>query len=240
MKPSPFLLLLALALGSVVATSCQAPHRDHAASGHICRGGSDADPTAECADEGDGYEEWTEQEEVDVEELRRELDRARRRLEIARLDARSAVADAEFALEEARADLRDWEGFSAPEELDEVRRELQALRDALQDAEDELAQLRLMYEGDDLAEATASLVLDRAQRDVERRREEVAAAERALAHVERVEHPRRREELEHAIRLAEWAEAAARAQAELDLAEAEEEVAALEEELAELEAEGDD
>ncbi len=240
MRPTRLLLLLAIAPWALAVPSCQAPHHDCTATGHTPRSGDEFDAAEAHTDQDDGPEEWSEQDGDDAEDLRRELDRARRRLEIVRLDAQSSVADAEFALEAARADLRDWEGFTAPEELDEARRELQALHDALQDAADELAQLRLMYEGDDLAEATASLVLDRARRDVERRREEVAAAERTLAHLERVEHPRRRAELEHAVRLAELAAAAAREQAELDLAEAEEEVASLEEELADLEVEGDD
>lgn len=92
-----------------------------------------------------------------------------------------ALADAERAVTEAREDLLRWKDEELP---DLVRGDTLALRrrqHSIDDAQDELTQLELMYADDELVQATEEIVLRRSRRDLAQQRDEFQLAERRSA-----------------------------------------------------------
>lgn len=184
---------------------------------------------------------------VDLEQLERDLARARIRLEIARLEAGSArakaVGEVDFAQVELDLAREDLERFSAEirqRRVAEAQLDLQTARDRAQEAQDELAQIEIMYDGQDLDDLTAEFVVSRGRRQAQRAQARIALQEAAFANLR--DHELRQEEarLTLAVRRKELALDQARIGAqvtdqrqELAIDEAEQAVADLEEKLAE-------
>jgi len=123
-----------------------------------------------------------------------ELEQRRRRTE---LEQQSAVAQEAVALAQAERELRlaseDLQRFRAeerPRRLAEDALDLQQSADGLLETREELAQLEMMYEGSELGDATAEIVLNRTRRRLQRAEERHALRERRSAEVREVTLPR--------------------------------------------------
>lgn len=92
---------------------------------------------------------------------RRAFDRKLREFNLDRDDARYRVA-------QAKDELTWYRDTELKMRMEELERNMQASRDRLQDAKEELEQLEKMYKSDDLTEETEEIVLKRTQRRVAR------------------------------------------------------------------------
>ncbi|UCG32816.1 MAG: hypothetical protein JSU68_14260 [Phycisphaerales bacterium] len=128
-----------------------------------------------------------DQEEKEAEaqaEDRRKLAKLERDIEIARqklvkaqvagkhgqIQNQVAVAEAERELELEQRRLATFERRSAPNRIEWSRLGLLRAEDRLKEAEEELAQLELMYAEEDFADQTKEIVLERGRRRLERSR----------------------------------------------------------------------
>ncbi|UCG32784.1 MAG: hypothetical protein JSU68_14095 [Phycisphaerales bacterium] len=141
--------------------------------------------------------------------------------------------------------LRDFEGHNAPQRIEEARLELRRAEDSVKDAEEELAQLEMMYAEEDLADKTREIVLERGRRRLERARRDLDLKRTALANLEEHDLPREAAELRaQAADKASELEGLQRASEtnlldkQIALMEAEAEVTRLQAEIDELDEEG--
>lgn len=191
------------------------------------------------AEEADAAEE--------IAELESELESVRQDLKLAMLSMDSMLVEhdlaqkqALFYREDAIATLQSYRMQDGEAARDEAKLELQYQKDSLADSEEELRQLSMMYDLNNLADATAQIVMERSARSVDRQKMEVNMAEKALAHYLEFGEPREHRDLEREADLAgleldalQLAHAYEHAEAERELKDLRAEVAELEKELAE-------
>ncbi len=147
----------------------------------------EAAPAEEAAPES---EEKKEDPEAILEKIRtseHKLKIAELKLEVAMMDADTSRQSAEttrrHALEEleiASAKLEQYETIDARNEIEQAELALRGARDRAQEAAEELAQIELMYEGQDLDDRTAEFVVQRGRRNAERAAARIAIDERRL------------------------------------------------------------
>lgn len=170
------------------------------------------------------------------------LQKARFDLENQEVSSRDAVAKSEAELELATAKLALFEESEAPARLQKERLDLHDARDSLDDAQEELAQLEMMYGEEDLADKTREIVLRRGQRRLERSRKRLELKERELRTLEAGTLPQDRtklvvekEEKGRALEAARRAAEASLLEKRIGLVQVENEMARLREEIAALE-----
>lgn len=201
------------------------------------------------AQDPDEEEIW-EEELRDPAEIREEIQGLRR--EQAATLARHAIADfehqmrtmeARFALENAQADLTAFETYQMRADLAASELEVSAMKDGVQDAEEELQQLEQMYGENELADRTAEIVLRRGRRELETTRLELRLAEEAHRQQVQVVMPREQLAMHQALRssemdlrLADLEQDAKNLEQADELLDLEEQIRALTVELAEAEA----
>ncbi|KAA3613477.1 MAG: hypothetical protein DWQ01_02840 [Planctomycetota bacterium] len=200
-------LLLSLLLGN---TACVINVRDQ--DGKIRR---------EAQEDSEHWEDSAEEEDHEFRELREAVEQARRELEIARLDmqaneleTRLKLQGAELELVRAQADLENFRTVRAPMMRQQTEQSLQSSRDSLLETEEEMQQLEMMYGADELADATAEIVLARTKRRLERARQSLALEEMEAKNNLEFDLPREEQELEQAVQEAEVGLANARLEIE--------------------------
>ncbi|MHC4823737.1 MAG: hypothetical protein ACYTEP_06935 [Planctomycetota bacterium] len=141
----------------------------------------------------------TPQELVD---LKQELALAELRMEAALRAQDLGLLQAEIEHTAAQADLQAYNTHGREAAKAQAELDLNHQKDRLADTEEELEQLSMMYEINQLADATAQIVMDRATRDIERQRTGLAMAEKAHRYWLEFGEPREMRDLEDAARLA--------------------------------------
>jgi RND family efflux transporter MFP subunit len=166
--------------------------------------------------------------EKDLEIATRAL--AQRREDARRAEEAAAVAMTQAELEKSAADERLAHFLETDRDLrvKESEERLRGTRDNVQDQEEELAQLRKMYRGDDVVEETEEIVMKRAERALARTKLWLGFQETRHRVLVDLELPRERRSIELDVRRTSLALDALRAkqgtaleQARLDLAKAE-------------------
>ena len=181
--------------------------------------------------------------------IERKLRVAQSRLELARLKADSGAREMEDKLRKAAAEV---EGAEAKLELFALTRAnrlasselgLRSTRDRAQEAEDELAQIEIMYKDQDLDDLTAEFVVSRGRRNAERARARIAIQEAEHQALENHELPQEQRtlslalmnakaalaQLSHENKIGEQSQAIALMEAEHAIAGLREEIEALDE-----------
>jgi hypothetical protein len=190
--------------------------------------------------------EDAEDKRVQRGKLQRELAIARIKKEQAELardlqeaDDRDALADVTIELDIATKKLRQLQGKDGPARIERARFELQIARDSFQEAGEELAQLKMMYAETDLADKTKEIVIQRAERRLERAKWDLTMKEKALDTLETTALPleldEARKSVDQATRKLEDQKRTTRANSlekRIGVLNAEEEIAKLEEEIA--------
>lgn len=194
------------------------------------------------------------QREQKLARLRRDLEMARLRRTKAQLVLANAeaafeqtVAKAESELAIAREKLRIFDEFRQPNRVARAELDLQRAEDRMQNDTEELQQLEIMYSDEQLADQTKEIVIDRAKRQLQRTQRDLELRRQELRTLVEVTLPLEREELELQVTQKEHALAQARRnhetrqmdnavaakKAEAELIKLEEEIVDLEEEIAE-------
>ena len=128
-------------------------------------------------------------------------------LELDRQQAAAKVAAVKLAteVELARQKLDQFDRTEAPLRVAKAKLEFERSRDQLAEAEEELAELQMMYKDADLADKTRDIVLHRSERRLARQRDALELASRDLEVLQQQTLPleRRRLELDLAARTAE-------------------------------------
>jgi len=158
-------------------------------------------------EEDDDLDEGTVSTQRDkVEDLQRKFHKAEIKMEIARFQRELAEdeqhhqeREEERAVEEARRELHLFERFGEPEKRHQAQQSLGRARNGLRDAEAELEQLTTLYEGSELEDGTAELVLTRGRVGLERARRSLQQEERDHELTMQIEIPHEREALERAL-----------------------------------------
>lgn len=166
-------------------------------------------------------------------------------LAIAHQDAGDAesMSKAEVEHELALKKLGNFDERDAPARLEKAGLDLRRSQDRLQEAEEELAQLEMMYTENDLADKTAEIVLRRGKRRIQRSRADLAIKQKGLQTLEQRTLPLEGEELRstlsqkmHAIENARRQTASNALDKRIELMSAEAEIARIEAEIAEIDA----
>jgi len=141
-----------------------------------------------------------------VDELERKLKLARARLEIKHLEEKAFVQSqenqvrfAEAAVAMAEAKLAKFREVDAPNKLASAELDLQTSRDRAQEAQDELAQIEIMYAEQDLDDLTAEFVVSRGRRSAERAQARIAIEETSFQALRERELPQEEAQLELAL-----------------------------------------
>jgi hypothetical protein len=153
-------------------------------------------------DPGD-WEEDRAAIEAEARDASRELRLAQAHLELLEVEQAAARMEAEFALEEAREALSSYRDFGADMERQESELDLMGMETQLAEAREEREQLALMYEANELADATVQIVLDRADRSIAEQDRALDLARRAHEHMQAVERPQVMRQLDRDLRRAE-------------------------------------
>ncbi|MCP4094143.1 MAG: hypothetical protein GY747_11905 [Planctomycetes bacterium] len=185
--------------------------------------------------------EYSEEEYGDAEQ---ELADARLQMELSHLRMAAMLTDhnysmisAEAEVSSSRAALQAFVDYEAELESEMMALEIEHTRDGVSDAQEELAQLTSMYERNDLADATAQVVLERAARSIERQKTQLAISQKTFQAWTAFGKAYQQQELGHSVSLAQANLEATMANQELDRAELEAEIAELAKTIKELEAE---
>ena len=130
----------------------------------------------------------------DLTALKFSLKMAQRKLEgtelsgtIGLMEAERSVESAQRAVADAEAELENLTGYTAPRRVAQAELGLERSAGRLDDARAELQQIIQMYEGEEFAESSKELVINRSRRSVEL---SVELERQALKHLETVELPR--------------------------------------------------
>lgn len=200
---------------------------------------TEVDTTQERADEAAAAEAAEEESEApdpaELAKLEHGLKSAQIKLEIARLELESAriqqdqsLAHERTKLELAEAELANYLAIEMPNRLEGEQLSLRGAKDSAKDAEDELAQLEIMYAEQDLEEMTREYVISRGRRRAARAMGRIAIAEREMEALESFELPSKRAKLEmgrtqarESVEAAERSNAVAMMRKELALSDAE-------------------
>lgn len=112
---------------------------------------------------------------------------------------RLAARVAEEDLSSAEAGLKWWDDVDGKQMLQAAELAVKTARDAVGDQEDELEQLRKMYQSEELTTATADIVIRRALRQLERGKIQLGMAEARAEKVKNQDHPVTRQKLVQSI-----------------------------------------
>jgi len=104
-------------------------------------------------------------------------------------DVKETAENAEKELELAAEKLARFKEFDAPNRIARAELTLKNMRDAAEEAKEELKQLELMYEEQDLEDKTREFVINRGKRNLERRKQSLAIEERGLVSLKEHEIP---------------------------------------------------
>lgn len=118
------------------------------------------------------------------------LEQARMALESARESAALAEKHARVELELAMGKMTQYAEVDSKNKIEQAELSLRGARDRAHEAAEELAQIELMYEGQDLDDRTAEFVIARGKRNAERAARQIAIQERSLASLAEHEVPR--------------------------------------------------
>ncbi len=156
-------------------------------------GGGDqpAAPVASAAEEEAAADNNKEDTAAKRTELNQRLAIAQLKLEKAKMDVADQETDASDRLRQAteelelaRARLTQFETLDSPARLAEARLSLRSVKDRKQEADEELAQIEIMYEAQDLDDKTSEYVVARGRRNAERMAESVAIQEKETESLE--------------------------------------------------------
>jgi predicted small secreted protein len=139
----------------------------------------DKDPAAERKDL---------ERKIEIAELK--LEQAETEAETHESTAAAAVDSAKEELEIARSKLAEFQEFDSPTKLGRAQLSLQSARDMTEEANEELAQLEIMYEEQDLEDRTREFVINRGKRNAERRARMLELETQSLESLEKYELPR--------------------------------------------------
>ena len=142
----------------------------------------------------------------ELAKLEREREVAATKLEIARLELESTRVQQEQGLVHERtklalaeAELANFLDIEKPNRLASEELSLQGSRDSAMEAEEELAQLEIMYAEQDLEEKTREFVISRGKRRAARAAARIVIAERELQALADFELPSKQRKLEMAV-----------------------------------------
>lgn len=190
MKHCSLLLGLALSMGAL-GSSCVAP-------GGVFVADSGNTTTAPRSSDDDASElEWklkVSERELQLEELD-----AERKI----MSAESDVDGAKFKVEQARLALVHFAGPESEQQLTQAAIGLQSSANRLQEATDELAEIKAMYAADDFAKSAEELVVARSERNLGLAQERYGAQKAAYEHLQNGTLPKKRGALERALHDAE-------------------------------------
>ncbi len=176
---------------------------------------------------------------LDPAPFRRQVEAAETELRVARAALAKAAADLELggrsdALALARAEAEAADAQTALRVFDEVEGKhlveqaelsVKMNRDRVKDQEEELDQLRKMYKSEELTNATAEIVVRRAERALDQTRTFLRMAEESAVVVRTVKHPQQRRGLQAAVEEEKAALASLKAAHALSLVQREAELA---------------
>jgi len=176
--------------------------------------------------------------------LERELIATRRKIEIAALERENALLAEQrevvrlgAELEVAQSRLAIFREMTLPTKTRSADLDLQSQRHHLQDAQDELRQLEMLYAGSELEDRTAEVVLARGRRQLEQTQGRLEVAETDRNRIVERELPLEAGEKERELGKAEFAVAQHQRGMAISQMKAEAELAELREKLAETERE---
>lgn len=187
-------------------------------------------------------QEPTELEAVEADhDPAAELALAKRDLSVAKLRMEHLLSEQELSRlqtemdhVEAVAALQEFNVYGKEAAMQQAALDLQYSKDDLADSEEELRQLSMMYDANDLADATAQIVMDRATRGIERQRKALELAEKETANWLKYGLPREFSDIKNAELLAAAEKNLLFLTQTLDLKEMEIEIDDLEQEIKEL------
>ncbi|UCF34255.1 MAG: hypothetical protein JSV78_02920 [Phycisphaerales bacterium] len=176
--------MLVLSAFTILLGACAAPRNGEEVTVAPSQENAKKDAADKEKDEAKKKEKERKKNERKLARLQRELDVARRALEKARLDLEYTEITTQEAITEAQKQLdlsvERFENFktkAAPMRIAQSEQRLQRTRDALQESEEEVAQLELMYGQEDFADKTKEIVLERGKRRLQRTRESLTLTE---------------------------------------------------------------
>ncbi|MGE4619899.1 MAG: hypothetical protein AAEJ04_08860 [Planctomycetota bacterium] len=250
---TPLLLMLFLFSGCIVVQSDATRVDEETGALHVdLRSGEDAPE-----DDSQGTDDDSADAESDskiaemrekVEAQERKLEETETKMEIAEME-RDLAAEArdhqreaqQRALAEAKHDLEMFHEFGRAEMVHNAERGLAFSMSSLSDAQAELEQLTILYEGSELEDGTDELVLERGRRSLERAEEGLAQQRRDHRQALEISIPKQERELERSVGEAERTAGRgeresriAEMRAELEHAEMERDLDEIREELEEL------
>ncbi len=126
------------------------------------------------------------------------LAKAQTNLEHGELRQRDALASAEREFELSKRKLQIFQKFERPHRIARAELELRGVADSVREAEEELAQLELMYKDEQFADQTKEIVLERARRRLERSRRDLELRREEFERLKEITLPLEELELEHA------------------------------------------
>jgi multidrug efflux pump subunit AcrA (membrane-fusion protein) len=192
---------------------------------------------------------------LDPVPLRRQIAAAENELRLARATLAKAQADLELgahsdALAHARAEaeaqdaetnLRVFETVEGKHLVEQAELNVRMNKDRLKDQEEELDQLRKMYKSEELTNATAEIVVRRAERAIDQTKVFLRMAEESSGVTKAVKHPQQKRQLQAAVDQAKAAlaslkaaQALSRTQREVEHAKAQAAVEQQDDQLAKL------
>jgi len=128
------------------------------------------------------------------------LERAKMDAEQGQIESALAVAKAKLELSLAQKALDHYVSVEMVQKRARGELELTQMKDSLTEQEEELAQLELMYKGDDLADKTKEIVIARTKRRLERVKASLALQTKELEDQLTVQQPEQKEKLENAVK----------------------------------------
>jgi len=189
-----------------------------------------------------------DKDETKRESLERKLAIAKLRLDHAGMEqkkgamtSKEAVEFAQEELEMAQAEQAQFEQLDSPNRRARSELDLKRARDRTAEAAEELAQLKIMYDEQDLQDMTAEFVINRGKRNAERAELSLEIQEREFQSLTAHEMPRKLRKLQlgvarkaGALQKAKSDAEAGRVQAEISLLKASSDILELEQELEKL------
>lgn len=184
------LSLLLLLCSSCIITGIEPDHDwDTAGDGAKTHmdGGAKAKPSSKAADSKDT--DFTALE-FSLEMAHRKLASAKLSAELGMIEAEHKVAMAQVDVADAQFELDEQTRVVAPQRLAEADLSLDRSAGRLADSRAELAQIVAMYAGEEFAESSKELVIERSRRGVEQAERSLALQRAEREHLETVELPR--------------------------------------------------
>lgn len=187
--------------------------------------------------------------EVKRTKLNRELQIAKEELKKVEKSVEDMNANHKENLDKVMADrdlsarrLKEFDEKHTAVRLERSRLDLQGTRDYVKESEEELAQLEMMYKEADLADKTREIVIQRAQRRLERARKSLEIQTRDSDNLEKATIPVEREDLRIALMQKDQTVLQAQRQAaadtrgkQIELMKAQAEIARIESDIAQVE-----